>query len=612
MRRRGKRHTDANRRRERIDTPQRARTTMSIVKPGDWTRRRMLRMLGTTLAPVFIPHGLRAVVPPAKTMRPFSRFVDVAASAGLKQTMFYGNDAHNTYIVEVNGAGCAFFDYDNDGWMDIFILSGRTLEGVPPGSGNHLYRNNRDGTFTDVTAKAGLLDSGGWACGVCIGDYNNDGFEDLFLTYYGQNRLYHNNGDGTFTDATAKAGLLYPDTRFGSGCTFVDYNRDGLLDLFVSNYVDIDLATAPRPSLDVPNCNYDGVPTNCGPNGLVTPLHFLYRNNGDGTFTDVSKESGVASLRGSFGFTAVAFDADEDGWQDIFVACDSTPSYLLLNNHDGTFREEALLRGVALSSDGHVLAGMGVSVGDYDLDGHLDIAKTHFQNQATGLYHNNGKGEFEDVTAPAGLASERRFISWGIGMVDLDNDGHPDILLVTGTVFPELEHLNPAKYPHRSPRIVFRNQGDGTFVEMGAEVGAAIFEHHGSRGCAFGDFDNDGDLDVLIMNRNEPPSLLRNDAPRGNHWIKIRLEGVQSNRSAIGSRVLVRYGGKVQAQCVVSQASFLSSNDPRLHFGLGSVSTADVEVYWPTGKMESYPHLAANQLVTIREGQGVVKGRAFR
>jgi len=582
-----------------------------MVKPGPWTRRRVLQTLGATLVPTVVPGVLRAALPAAKNAAPFSRLVDVAASAGLTQTMFYGDNAKNTYIIEVNGAGCAFFDYDNDGWMDIFMLSGKRLEGVPPGSSNRLYHNNRDGTFTDVTVKAGLTDAG-WACGVCVGDYDNDGFEDLFVTYYGQNRLYHNNGDGTFTDVTANAGLLHAETRFGSGCTFIDYNRDGLLDLFVSNYVEIDLATAAKPSLDVPNCNYDGVPTNCGPGGLVAPPHFLYKNNGDGTFTDVSKKSGIAGITGSYGFTAVAFDVDEDGWQDLFVACDSSPSYLLLNNHDGTFREEALLRGVALSSDGRVLGGMGVSVGDYDLDGHLDILKTHFQNQSTGLYHNNGKGEFEDVTAPAGLSPERRFISWGTGLVDLDNDGHPDIFTVTGTVYPELEKLNPAKFPPRSPRILFRNQGNGTFVEMGEDAGPAVNERHGSRGCAFGDFDNDGDVDVLIMNRNEPPSLLRNDAPPGNHWIKIRLEGVQSNRSAIGSRVLVRYAGKVQAQCVVSQSSYLSSHDPRLHFGLGAATTADVEVHWPTGKMESYPKQAANQLITIREGQGIVKGRAFK
>lgn len=583
---------------------------MSTERTSPWTRRRVLRSLPCALAAACVPRGLRALVGAAKAPAPFSRFVDIAQSAGLTQTMASGDPAHFTYIIETTGSGCAFFDYDNDGWMDIFVLGSRRLEEVPAGASNRLYRNNRNGTFTDVTAKAGLLDAG-WANGVCVGDYNNDGFEDLFITYYGQNRLYRNNGDGTFADVTAKAGLLHPRTRFNAGCTFVDYNRDGLLDLFVSNYVEIDLATAPKPSLQVPNCNYEGVPTNCGPNGLAAPAHSLYRNNGDGTFTDVSKESGVSALRGSYGLTAVAFDADEDGWQDIYVACDSTPSLLLLNNHDGTFREEALLRGVALGSGGELLGGMGIGVGDYDLDGHIDLVKTHFQNQSTGLYHNNGKGEFDDVTARAGLSSERRFISWGAGLVDLDNDGYPDILITAGTVYPELERIY-AKYPARNPRILFRNQGNGTFVEMGDEAGAGISARHVSRGCAFGDFDNDGDMDVLIMNMNEPPSLLRNDAPAGNHWLKVRLEGTKSNRSAIGARVRVRYGGKVQAQCVLSQTSYLSASDPRLHFGLGKVSSADIEVIWPTGKSDAYPGQAADQLITIREGQGIVKGRPFR
>ncbi len=589
---------------------------MSVAKPGQWTRRRLLSTLPAMVTPTLLPAKLRAILPPAKRA-PFSRFVDVAASAGLTRTVYYGDSTRNTYIIEVNGAGCAFLDYDNDGWMDVFLLGGRRLEGVPAGSSNRLYHNNRDGTFTDVTEKAGLLDPAGWACGVCVGDYNNDGFEDLFLTYYGQNRLYRNNGDGTFTDVTAKAGLLYPQTRFGSGCTFVDFNRDGLLDLFVSNYLDVDLATLPKPSLLVPNCNYEGVPTNCGPAGLPAAFHFLYRNNGDGTFSDVSKESGIGAIRGSFGFTTVAFDADEDGWQDIFVACDSTPSLLLMNNHDGTFREEALIRGVALGSGGEPLGGMGVGVGDYDLDGHLDLVKTHFQGQATGIYHNNGKAEFDDVTARAGLSQERRFISWGTGLIDFDNDGYPDILVVTGTVYPELERVY-AKYPALNPRLVFRNQGNGTFVELGDEAGPGISARHMSRGCAFGDFDNDGDLDILIMNRNEPPTLLRNDAPAGNHWIKVRLEGsatgtgTKSNRSAIGSRVLVHYGGKVQAQSVTSQSSFLSANDPRLHFGLGTALKATVEIHWPTGAFETHADLAADQLVTIREGQGVVMGRPFR
>jgi hypothetical protein len=585
---------------------------MSDPPSGKFSRRRLLRTAPLALAPLLVPQQVRTAIAREKSQTPFSKFTDVAASAGLTHTMIYGAPDRNIYIVEVNGGGCAFFDYDNDGWMDALILGGRTLEGVPAGGGNRLYRNNRDGTFTDVTEKSGLA-APGWACGVCVGDYNNDGFEDLFITYYGQNKLFRNNGDGTFTDVTEKAGLIHPDVpglRFGSGCAFFDYNRDGLLDLFVSNYVVIDLATAPKPSLDVPNCNFEGVPTNCGPGGLGVPTHCMYRNNGDGTFTDVSKESGIGSIKTSYGFTVVAFDADEDGWQDILVACDATPSLLLLNNHDGTFREEAMLRGIAVNRDGNLMGGMGVGVGDFDLDGHLDIVKTHFVNQATGVYHNNGKAEFDDVTLPAGLGAERRFTSWGTDLVDLDNDGYPDVLIVAGTVAPELEKVY-AKYPARNPRLVWRNQGDGTFVQLGDEAGPGIAARHVSRGAAFGDFDNDGDIDVLIMNRNEPPSLLRNDTPKGNHWIKVRLEGTKSNRSAIGARVLVRYGGKMQARCLTSQSSFLSANDPRLHFGLGPTTWVDIEVHWPTGASESFAKIAADQLVTIREGQGIVKGRPF-
>jgi len=519
--------------------------------------------------------------------------------------MVYGEGTKATYITEIMGGGCAFFDYDNDGWMDIFILGGRKLEGIPQGASNRLYHNNRNGTFTDVTREAGLLDAG-WAVGVCVGDYNNDGFEDLYVTYYGQDRLYRNNGNGTFTDVTQQAGLAGHRIRFGSGCAFVDYNRDGWLDLFVSNYADVDLATAAKPSIDRPNCNYEGVPVNCGPSGLAWPTHSLYRNNGDGTFTDVSKESGVAAMRGSYGLTVAAFDVDDDGWPDIFVACDSTPSLLLMNNHDGTFREEALQRGVALSSNGKEMAGMGVGIGDYDCDGRLDILRTHYMNQPTGLYHNLGKGEFEDVTVQAGLVHERRFVSWGAGLVDLDNDGNPDIFLVTGQVYPELEAVF-AKYPRRGPRILFRNQGNGTFVQLGDEAGPAIASRYVSRGCAFGDFDNDGDLDIMIMNQNEPPSLLRNDAPPQNHWIKVRLQGTKSNRSAIGSRVLVRYGSKVQAQEVMSQSSYVSSNDPRLHFGLGAVESVDIEVRWPLGLVEQHKNIAVNRLITLREGAGIIQ-----
>jgi hypothetical protein len=576
-----------------------------------WTRRSLLRTVPALCASAIVPRGLIAAPPdrPLKTAKPFSRFTDVAQSAGLTKTMFYGNPEKVTYIVEEMGGGCAFFDYDNDGWMDIFIVGGRTLEGIPQGASNRLYKNNRNGTFTDVTEKAGLLDAG-WGVGVCVGDYNSDGYEDLFVTYYGRNKLYRNNGNGTFTDVTGKAGLLHEGTRFGAGCTFIDYNRDGHLDLFVSNYVDIDLAHAAKPSLDIPNCNFENVPVACGPKGLKSPQHSLYRNNGDGTFTDVSKESGIAGIRDSYGLTAVTFDADDDGWPDIFVACDTTPSLLLLNNHDGTFREEGLMRGVAISLDGQTMSGMGVGIGDYDLDGRLDILKTHFQYQASGLYRNSGKGEFEDEAMAAGIAGARQYVSWGAGIFDLDNDGNPDLFWVTGHIYAEVELADP-KSAHKGPRMLFRNRGNGTFARMGEEAGPAINALHVSRGCAFGDFDNDGDIDIVVMNQNEPPSLLRNDAPKGNHWLKVRLEGTKSNRSAIGALVLARYGGKVQAQGVFSQASYVSANDPRLHFGLGAETSADLEVHWPSGAVENYHAQAADRLVTILEGHGIVPGRPF-
>ena len=582
---------------------------MSSNPSAPWTRRELLRTIPGAVLTSLFSNKLDAAPGSIKPAPPFSRFVDVAQVAGLTEPTVCGEEDSFTYIVESMATGCAFFDYDNDGWMDIFILSSRRLENTPPGATNRLYRNNHDGTFTDVTVKAGLVDIG-WAQGVCVGDYNNDGFEDLFLTYYGQNRLYRNNGDGTFTNVTEKAGLLHPKTRYSSGCTFVDYNRDGLLDLFVANYLEIDLATAPKPSLEVANCNAENVPVNCGPNGLPKAQNYLYRNNGDGTFSDVSKDSGVGAIRGSYCLTATSFDVDEDGWPDIVVACDTSPSLLLMNNHDGTFREEALIRGIALSADGHQMGGMGLGVGDYNLDGHTDLIKTHFMDQATGIYSNDGKGNFDDQTTRAGLNKETRYVSFGPCLADLDNDGYPDILITTGSVYPELARVSP-KYALRTPAVLFRNQGDGTFVEVGTEGGPGILANHCSRGLALGDFDNDGDLDALIMNVNEPPSLLRNDAPANNRWIKIRLEGVKSNRSAIGARVLARYGGRVQAQEVLSQSGYLSAGDPRLHFGLGTATTVDIEIHWPLGLVEKYTALSAGQLVTIREGAGILKGRPF-
>jgi len=588
------------------------------VKMMDFTRRNFVRLSLGFAASAGAKHVLgqgmgghmtKPMAKPAPSGRPFNaRFVDVASAAGLHSPVIYGDVESKKYILEATGCGCAFLDYDNDGWIDIFLLSGTRLGGDPSEATNRLYKNNRDGTFADVTEKAGLK-AVGWASAVCVGDYNNDGNEDIFCTYFGQNRLYRNNGDGTFTDVTKAAGLWNKQSRWGAGCSFLDYNRDGHLDLFVSNYVRFSFEHAPVPGEKV-TCNWKGVPVECGPRGLPTGRHALYRNNGDGTFTDVSQQAGVATATESYGMTVIAADLDEDGWTDIYVACDSTPSLLFMNNHDGTFREEGVLRGVALSDDGAEQAGMGVGVGDYDLDGHLDLYKTHFVEDSNGLYHNDGKGNFDDVTRPARIAVETRYLCWGTGIVDLDNDGYPDIFMATGNVYPEVERKFE-QYAYKTPRVIFRNLGNGTFEELQEQAGPGVVEAHCSRGCAFGDFDNDGDLDILIVNLNEPPSLLRNDLSGNQNWIKIKLEGVKSNRSAIGARVLVYYGGKVQVQSVLSQSSFYSCNDSRLHFGLGQSKTVDVEVFWPTGLHEKLMHLAVNQLVTVRESTGILPNKGW-
>jgi enediyne biosynthesis protein E4 len=532
-----------------------------------------------------------------------ARFTDIAAAAGLRATTIYGGIEKKQQIIETTGCGVAFFDYDQDGWLDIFVLSGTRLEGDPPEATNRLYHNNRDGTFTDVTDKAGLRRTG-WASAVCIGDYNNDGHDDLFVTYWGQNVLYRNNGDGTFTDVTKQAGLLHPERRWGSGCTFVDTNRNGHLDLFVGTYLQFDPEKVPKPGENV-NCTWKGIPVNCGPRGLPLGRCYLYRNNGDGTFKDISDSSGISKAAGSYCMTAVAADFHESGWPDIYVACDSTPSLLFRNNKDGTFTEVGLASGAALSEDGMEQAGMGVGIGDVNLNGHLDIFKTHFAEDTAVLYKNDGAGNFDDVTIRAGLGVETRYVSWGTGIVDLDNDGLPDLFIVTGNVYPEVEKILH-DFPYKTPRIVFRNLG-GKFEELIEEAGSGVAAPHASRGCAFGDFDNDGDMDMVIINMNEPPSLLRNDVTGNGHWLKVKLVGVKSNRTALGARVTVHYGGKMQAQEVLSQASFYSVNDFRLHFGLGAVELVDVEIRWPNGGKESLAKVAADQLITVREGAGIIR-----
>ena len=532
--------------------------------------------------------------------KPFVHFTDIGHTAGLVNPVTYGGIERKKYIVETNGCGIAFFDYDHDGWLDIFVPGGSRLEGAPPATSNRLYRNNRNGTFTDVTRKAGL-ERVCWSCGVTIGDFNNDGFDDLFVSCWGQNILYRNNGDGTFTDVTRQAGLLHPEPVWGAGCTFIDFDRDGLLDLFVSTYLKFQLEAMPLPG-EGQNCNWKGIPVNCGPRGLEFGRNYLYRNNGDGTFTDVSQSSGIAKVEGRYGMTAVAADFDADGWPDIFVACDSTPSILYRNNRDGTFTDIAMEAGVAYNDDGREQAGMGVALGDVTNAGVIDIFKTHFADDTPILYRGSGKGRFEDSTNRSGMNMLTRYVGWGTGLCDFDNDGNLDLFFVNGNVYPEVEKILK-EYPYKNPRVLLHNLGGGKFEDASEAGGPGVTEPHSSRGCAFGDFDNDGNIDILIMNMNEPPSLLRNDLANGNHWLTLKLIGTRSNRTALGATVIARAGGWQQRQQVLGQSSFYSQNDLRLHFGLGKFTQVDeIEILWPLGLREIYRNVKADQILTLREG----------
>ena len=537
------------------------------------------------------------------------RLVDVTEPAGLTRVSVYGGLERKRFIIETNGAGVAWIDYDNDGWVDALVLSGTRLEegsrqerSWPRGEAptNRLYRNNRDGTFRDVTDEVGLRRTG-WASAVCAGDYDNDGWLDLFITSYGQNVLYRNRG-GRFEDVTAAAGLATSGTRWGSGCSFVDYDRDGKVDLFVANYLVLDLQAAPEPGQGA-SCLWKGIPVNCGPKGLPTDTNLLYHNEGDGRFRDVSEASGIAKVKGRYAMTATAADLDGDGWVDLYVACDTTAAILYRNNHDGTFSDVALASGVAFSEFGNEQAGMGLGVGDFDGDGQLDLFKTHFADDIPALYRNLGRGQFEDVAMASGLGAQNRYVQWGAGAADLDNDGKPDVFYATGNVYPEIEALMP-QYPHRSPKIVFRNLGDGRFEDVSARSGPGAAAPHSSRGVAFGDYDNDGDLDVLVMNMNERPSLLRNDYDGGNGWLMVRLQGVRSNRAGLGATVVVTSGGRKQARAALSQSSYYSHDDLRLHFGLGAARAAElVEVRWPSGAVDRLRDVAGRRLVTVREGE---------
>ncbi len=542
----------------------------------------------------------------------FPNYVDFASQAGLTiRTVLTGHESKD-FLLSTTGGGIALFDYDNDGWLDIFIVNSWGLSRFPKGEEptNHLYRNNRDGTFTDVTAKANLVRSG-WGQGVCVGDYNNDGLLDLFVTYYGKNVLYRNNGDGTFTDVTRESGLLQVEDHWNSGAAFLDYDRDGYLDLFVSNYVAYEAGLALYDS----DPSLVGVqsPVLYGPKGLEGSKNILYHNNGDGSFTDVSRAAGIAKPERTYGFTPCVADYDNDGWLDIYVANDSTPSLLFKNNRNGTFTEIGLLAGVAVDENGSSQGGMGVDAGDYDRDGFLDIIKTNFSDQTTSLYHNQGNGFFTDRTFQAGLSGQTSAVKWGTAFVDFDNDGQLDLLMVTGAIYPPRLSAGRTKPKEdEGKKILYRNLGNGRFQDISDRGGPGLLLPRCNRGAAFGDIFHTGQIDVAINNLNDVPTLLRNQSASPNSWMLVRLVGTRTNRAAIGSRVIVEAEGRRQIQEVRSGGSFCSQSDLRLHFGLGRAREATrVQVKWLGGGQEIVEHVPVDRLVVIHEGKGIVSQEKF-
>ena len=523
---------------------------------------------------------------------PVADFRNVAAQAGLRETFPNGGSTSKQYIIETTGSGIAIFDYDNDGLPDIFVVSG-------PGATNRLYHNDGRLKFRDVTTETGLTQSG-WGQGVCAADIDNDGYTDLFVTYYGANHLYRNRGGRRFEDITVNAGLAQPRTRYNTGCAFLDYDNDGRVDLFVSTYLKFDLEHAPKPG-DNPYCFYRNIAVNCGPRGLPFDRNILYHNEGGLKFRDVSAESGIAGPDQHYSLAAIAGDWNGDGRPDIYVACDRTPSLLYINAGDGTFKEEALLRGVALDENGMALSGMGAAAADYDRDGIIDLFRTNFSDERETLYRAQTAGNFDDATAAAGLAHNTRFVGWGTGFFDFDNDGWKDLLLVNGHVFPEVDRLNiDVTYKQRA--ILYRNLGNGKFKDVSEESGPAVLERHSARGAAFGDLDNDGRVEVVINNQNEAPSLWSQAAAVGNHWVTLKLVGTRSNRSALGARVAVAAGGVKQVDEVRSGGSYLSQSDLRLHFGLGAAGVVDrIEVVWPAGRRQEVSGVRADRVVEIVE-----------
>jgi enediyne biosynthesis protein E4 len=537
------------------------------------------------------------------------QFVEVSKQAGIRFHLTSGG-MDKTYIIEAKGGGgIAWIDYNNDGFPDLFLLNGSTFEdwrrGTSPRS--HLYRNNRDGTFTDVSAGSGLNHTG-WGMGACVGDYDNDGRDDLYVTYYGGNVLYRNNGDGTFTDVTEKAGVR--GHGWGMGCAFGDYDNDGKLDLYVANYVDVDIEHLPQPG-SAPNCTYRGIATFCGPRGLPGGRDILFHNNGDGTFSDVTEKAGI-DPGGYSGLGVVMGDFDHDGKLDIYVANDSTPSSLYRNNGDGTFTDIAPQAGVAYSVEGQEQAGMGTDVGDYDNDGWPDLIKGNFSDDYNNLYHNNHDGTFTDLAYPAGVADVSwLFTTFGAKFLDYDNDGWKDIVVVNGMVFPQIDRYHTGiTYAERN--LLFHNRGDGKFEEVGMRSGPGMAIRKVSRGLATADYDNDGDIEMAVSNMNDSPDLIRHARKNRNHSILVKTVGVESNRDGIGAEVKVVAGGVTQWDEVRSGGSYLSSSDLRLHFGLGNATRIErLEVHWPSGTTDVVPSPRVDRILTVKEGQGLIADNPF-
>lgn len=533
------------------------------------------------------------------------RFVDRAARAGLTAINASGDIAKKKYILEMNGSGVAFIDYNRDGYVDLFLVNGTrftTSQDHEPTS--HLYRNNGDGTFTDVTREAGVFYSG-WGQGACVADFDNDGWDDLFVTYYGRNRLYRNNGNGTFTEVAEKAGVAGEDGRWNSGCAFVDYDRDGKVDLFVANYVDLGpgFSHVPNPGSGE-FCQYKGIPIACGPRGLPRAVNYLYHNNGDGTFSDVSQVAGIRATDGHYALGVLTLDYDNDGWPDIYVACDSAGSILYHNKRNGTFEDAGIISGLAFNDDGEAQAGMGVAALDYDHDGFLDVVKTNFSDDSPNLYHNNGDGTFSDRVFQSGLGRMRNLLGWGVVAADFDNDGWSDILMVNGHLTPEIDTAK-SDSTYRQPKLLYRNLGDGRFENVSAVSGADFASLHSSRGAAGGDILNDGRLAVAVNELHETPTLLVEESASANHWIGIRLIGAKSNRAAIGARVEAESGGLRQIDEVRSGGSYLSQSDLRLHFGLGASARVDrLTIRWPSGAVDRLERIPADRHIVIEEGSG--------